>query len=316
MVLMRNHTFANMLTNSPASTSSTLACPICDLPLDNSSTEVKDHSVSGEFFSITRCNSCGLQITLPQPPVEEIGRFYASEEYISHSDSRKGLINSAYHKVRNYMLGQKATWVKQFLGTSSGQLLDMGAGTGYFAAKMKSIGWSVVAIEPDAKAREVARREHNLELLSPESAKNLPAGEFDVITLWHVLEHIHDLREQVALYHKLLKPNGSLIIAVPNYTSHDANHYKEYWAAYDVPRHLWHFSPASMRKLLSVSGFDVKEIKPMPFDAFYVSLLSEKYKSNGKAGLISGGFQGMLTYFKSLLNREQSSSLIYFSKKK
>lgn len=304
-----------MLTNQTSMADGIVICPICEIPVSNKALKIKDHSISGEIFSIIPCQSCGLQITTPQPGPDEIGRYYASEDYISHSNSKKGLINSLYHRIRNYMLNQKASWVKGFAGKSTGKILDMGAGTGYFAAKMKSVGWIVDAVEPDDQARQNAKKEHNIDIISPDSLSTLRKGEYDVITLWHVLEHIHDLNGQLKLYHELLKPGGSLIIAVPNYTSNDAKHYKENWAAYDVPRHLWHFSPNAMKKLLTKHRFDLTKMKTMPMDAFYVSMLSEKYNGNKSGGLVNGGIQGTLTYIKSLTNTEKASSLIYFSKR-
>jgi len=168
----------------------------------------------------------------------------------------------------------------------------------------------VTGLEPDPDARKVAKDLHGIELDDTGHFYQLPAGSYDAITMWHVLEHVHDLHEYVRQIKKLCKPGGKMFIAVPNYTSFDADHYRASWAAYDVPRHLYHFSPASMHELMRRHRCVIEKIQPMWFDSFYVSLLSEKYKT-GRSNLFSGFWYGLRSNMKALYNRRKASSLIY-----
>jgi 2-polyprenyl-3-methyl-5-hydroxy-6-metoxy-1,4-benzoquinol methylase len=207
-------------------------------------------------------------------------------------------------------LSGKKKLIESVTQRTTGNLLDVGAGVGAFAGFMRQQGWQVTGLEPDAETRKRALEQHHIALQDTSDLFKLPAGHFDAITLWHVLEHVHRLHEYLDQLKTLLKPGGVLLIAVPNYTAQDASFYQEYWAAYDVPRHLYHFSPASMRALLQQHGLVVKAIKPMWFDSFYVSLLSEKYKT-GKASVVKGFFRGFISNSKALGQQEKCSSLIY-----
>jgi SAM-dependent methyltransferase len=288
-------------------------CPVCQSDSLGHHLNVKDHSISKEDFELVRCANCGFVLTQDHPDLESIGPYYESEDYISHTNTDKGLVNQLYHKVRAYMLGQKQKLVEKCI--SSGDLLDIGTGTGYFLSHMKSAGWQVTGLEPDSGARTVAKEQFGLEVNDIDALYKLEKKSFDIITMWHVLEHVHKLNEDLSQINSLIRDNGWLIIAVPNPTSSDATHYKSAWAAYDVPRHLWHFSPESMNVLLEKHGFELTNTKGMPFDAYYVALLSEKYKGSS-LGLVSGGMAGLMTYVKSLGNTHQSSSLIYIARKK
>lgn len=213
------------------------------------------------------------------------------------------------------MLEKKRGWVALSAGKESGSLLDVGAGTGYFANYMRQHGWEVTALEPDASARTIASQKSGLEIHPMEALSNLQAGSFDVITLWHVLEHVHNIKDYMGRFHQLLKPDGILLIAVPNYTSRDAKQYGVKWAAFDVPRHLWHFTPASMKSMLEKYGFQLVRKISMPLDAFYVSMLSEKYNGNYFFGPISAFVAGLKTFLSGKRNIDRSSSLIFISKK-
>jgi 2-polyprenyl-3-methyl-5-hydroxy-6-metoxy-1,4-benzoquinol methylase len=160
----------------------------------------------------------------------------------------------------------------------------------------------------------MARNKFKLTVNTPETLFELPGKSFEVITLWHVLEHLPNLNSSMSQFFKLLKDTGTLVIAVPNINSYDAKKYQQYWAAYDVPRHLWHFSPNTVSLLAEQCGFQIIDIKPMPFDAFYVSMLSEKYK-NKKFATLRGLYRGLLSCFICLFNKKKSSSLIYVMKK-
>ncbi|HLY69713.1 MAG TPA: class I SAM-dependent methyltransferase, partial [Puia sp.] len=190
----------------------------------------------------------------------------------------------------------------------------IGAGTGSFAGFMKTHGWQVTALEPDATARAQAEVLNHIGLIGPEHFYLFPEESFDVITMWHVLEHVHDLHGYMIQLKKLIKPHGKIFIAVPNYTSADASFYKNDWAAYDVPRHLYHFSPLSLKKLFNQYQFELQSTRAMPYDSFYISFLSERYKKN-KLGLLRGTLIGLYSNFIAFVNKERCSSLTYIINK-
>lgn len=289
------------------------ACPACGSSHINHVLDAKDYTVTQQLFQIWECSRCTIRFTQDVPTEEEIGRYYQSDDYISHSDTSKGLVNSLYHKVRERSLNNKRQLIDQYVTARPNdtlRLLDVGCGTGAFLNHMRQYKWSVEGIEPSADARNRAAKLYNLLVYSPEKFFDSSLHHFDAITLWHVLEHVHLLHEYLERLKELLLPNGTLFIAVPNYTSYDAKAYGNYWAAYDVPRHLYHFSPASMRLLLDGHGLQLKAVKPMWFDSFYVSMLSSKYKT-GKQSVITGGITGAFSNINALLNKEHCSSLIY-----
>ena len=243
-----------------------------------------------------------------------IGRYYASENYISHSDTQAGLVNKLYHFIRKKTLHSKKNLIESVTEKTTGNILDIGCGTGAFLNTMKTGGWAITGLEPDETARAKATKLYGIEPQPSNSIFSLQHNSFDAITMWHVLEHVHQLHEYVAQLKNLLTDQGKIFIAVPNYTSYDAQYYGSYWAAYDVPRHLYHFSPTSMKTLVEHHGLRIKKIKPMWFDSFYVSMLSEKYK-NGKGNLIIAFIIGLFSNFKALFNRAKCSSLIYIIEK-
>jgi 2-polyprenyl-3-methyl-5-hydroxy-6-metoxy-1,4-benzoquinol methylase len=289
-------------------------CPSCHSTRISRELTVRDHSVSGEEFEIWCCHDCSLRFTQNVPGEEGIGRYYQSENYISHTDTNKGIINRLYRAVRNYTLKNKKSIIQSLTRLSTGKLLDVGAGTGAFAAFMRKSGWTVTALEPDSLAREKAAGLHGLQLEDSSTLFKLKENQFDAITLWHVIEHVHSLHQYIDQLKKIVKPSGLIFIAVPNFTSDDASRYKEFWAAYDTPRHLYHFSPESMKKLIETHQLRIKKTIPMWFDSFYVSLLSEKYQS-GHANLFKGFWNGTISNLKALMKKEKASSLIYIISK-
>lgn len=291
-------------------------CPICECTQTDIVIESIDFSLTKENFTILHCPQCSFRFTYPVPSQSEIGRYYKFTEYISHTDVKEGWMNHLYHKVRTKTLAQKTKWVQSLFTGHKGHLLDIGAGTGAFVNAMKEKDWKVTGLEPDAATREKAFQNYSIELQPIDKIYNLPENEFEVISMWHVLEHVHELKPYLNQCFKSLKKNGRLIVAVPNYTSFDASYYNKYWAAYDLPRHLYHFSPTSMDKLMESMGFEIVQIIPMWFDSFYVSLLSEKYKNSGKMGMIIAGVIGCLSNLIALSNRSKASSIIYEIKKK
>ncbi|MGK0385951.1 MAG: 2-polyprenyl-3-methyl-5-hydroxy-6-metoxy-1,4-benzoquinol methylase [Patiriisocius sp.] len=268
----------------------------------------KDHFKSGEDFDLVLDVERDFLITTPHPPLETLGSYYESEDYISHSDRHKGLVPFLYNAVKRWSLKNKIDLVSR-LSKNKGRLLDIGAGTGAFCAIAKQQGWNTFGVEPNEKARVFAAQK-NISLL--ESIDDLQGQQFDVITLWHVLEHLPDLEKTIHKIEKLLGAQGVLIIAVPNYKSFDAKHYKQFWAAYDVPRHLWHFSQKSMEHLFS-KNIQLIKTKPLIFDSFYVSLLSEKYKT-GNTFSVKAFFVGLWSNISAIRFKEYSS-LIYCFKK-
>lgn len=253
-------------------------CPICRTDKFNDFLLCKDHLLTGETFSIVKCNHCSFIFTNPRPVAGELGRYYKSTDYISHSNNRNGFFNTIYQIVRNYTLKQKYRLISKKI--ASGSILDIGCATGEFLFTMKSNGWKVAGIEPDVQVRKAAIEKYALEVYDEIEIDSLPPNSFDVITMWHVLEHVPQLNERVEQCKKLLKSGGYLFIALPNNESFDSEIYREYWAAYDVPRHLYHFSKQTMRHLLENHKLKIKEILPMKLDSFYVSILSEKNKGN------------------------------------
>jgi 2-polyprenyl-3-methyl-5-hydroxy-6-metoxy-1,4-benzoquinol methylase len=271
----------------------------------------KDYTVSQQTFEIWECDRCTVRFTQDIPPQHEIGRYYQSENYISHSNTNKGLVNRLYHRVRQHSLNSKRKLIKSYANAESmPRLLDVGCGIGAFMDHMRQHGWLVEGVEPSEAARDKASKQFGLFVYPPDQFFEPNFGTFDVITMWHVLEHVHLLNEYLHRLKELLRNQGTLFIAVPNYTCYDAAVYKDYWAAYDVPRHLYHFSPASMRLLLDKHGLQLKAVKPMWFDSFYVSMLSEKYK-NGKESVVKGGVIGSLSNLNAFFSKERCSSLIY-----
>lgn len=285
-------------------------CPACGSAGIKNILSAKDYTVSGESFVIAECNSCSLRFTQDVPDAASIFPYYKSENYISHTNTSKGLVNRLYQSVRKRTLKQKRKLIERITGLQQGNILDIGSGTGAFANEMKQAGWQVTGLEPDADARAVGRQFYNIELADISQLNQLPAGSYDAITMWHVLEHVHDLQGYVTKLKSLLKENGKLFIAVPNYTSKDAAIYKEYWAAYDVPRHLYHFSPQSMQALMEKHGLIILQHKPMWYDSFYVSMLSSKYK-NGKTNLIVAFLNGLRSNLKAMSDVKRCSSVIY-----
>ncbi|MDU1904277.1 MAG: class I SAM-dependent methyltransferase [Dysgonomonas sp.] len=290
-------------------------CPVCNNGDTKESLICQDYLVTNELFSIYQCPECGFSFTQDFPSENEIGIYYDAPEYISHSDTDKGLINSLYHMARNISLKSKTKLILKYTNIGKGKLLDIGTGTGYFLHAMCKKSWIVTGIEKSEATRTYAHKKFGLNIQDSDYLFEIPDKTKDAITMWHVLEHIEKLNPTLANLHRILKDNGTLFIALPNKSSFDANHYGKYWAAYDVPRHLWHFSPSDFQRIANKHNFEVIEMKRMNFDPFYISMLSEQNKGTSLGNII-GLFKGSLFFIKSLLNKEKSSSLIYILRKK
>lgn len=259
-------------------------CPVCGSPDLTDKLRVQDKSVSQETFSIQQCQACGFQFTNPRPNAASIGRYYESAAYVSHNNGAQGLINHVYKVARYFTVRRKVALITKLNGGQKGRLLDYGCGTGHFLAGAKKAGWQVTGLEPNARARHDAARRVGQPLQEPAALATLAPGSFDAVTLWHVLEHVHTLNETLGQLIRVLRPGGKLLLAVPNVDSLDAQHYGPNWAAYDVPRHLYHFSPDTMRRLLARHSLALCQTLPMPLDAYYVSMLSEQLRPAGQAG--------------------------------
>lgn len=288
------------------------SCPVCKQIEIEKHLEVEDFFLSHETFNIYICKHCGFLFTQDRPPAAELQKYYQSESYISHSNTKKGMLAFLYQQVRQYTLRRKFSMIES--SHKKGVLLDIGCGTGEFLQMGRRRGWTVQGIEPSPVARDFARNKYGLDVSGESELRNLPSGHFDVITLWHVLEHVASLSESIQNLIRILKEDGLLVIAVPNAASKDAAIYKQFWAAYDVPRHLYHFTPSSLRLLLNQQGLEVTGQRPMIFDSFYISLLSEEYRS-GKKRLLPAFYHGLISNWWARRNQQNYSSFIFLCKK-
>jgi len=285
-------------------------CPVCHSPELHDYLKTEDFSVTNEEYQLQECKICGLVLTQNHPVQDEIGKYYEFEEYISHTDTQEGLMNRLYHLARNFMLVKKRRIIEKKV--KGGNLLDIGCGTGYFLNHMHENFWVVTGIEQDKDARKFGEEKFGLEVYGTEKLAELQDDTYDVITMWHVLEHVHNLDDYLNNIKRLLKDDGLLVLALPNKDSYDAMHYKEYWAAFDVPRHLWHFNIKSLSTLIERFGFNVEKIKAMPLDGAYISMLSEKHKGGG---IMKGIFRGKMAWIKAKFKKKSASSLIYLIRK-
>ncbi len=288
-------------------------CPLCQSGLFLNHLVVKDHAVSDESFTICKCSNCHFLFTNPRPDQANINRYYESEDYISHTNKSTNLVNILYKLVRKYTLQQKVNWINHF-SPKVGRLMDYGCGTGHFLAAAKSKGWECTGYEPNPQAAQIAEKQHQLPLISQVNQLS-QEKKFDAITLFHVLEHVHDLRGTLDLLIARLKKRGTLFLAVPNYDSLDSQLYKENWASLDVPRHLYHFTQETMGFLAQEFDLRIVAKEPMLFDSYYVSILSEEIKNNRKNFI-----QSFLTGYKSnqyaKMNNNNYSSILFILKKK
>lgn len=287
-------------------------CPVCQQTTFESFLNCKDYLVSQQKFAIQTCVNCGFRFTNPRPDAASIGSYYQSSDYISHNDQGGGLINRIYRIVRGYTLKNKLAIINR-LHPQKGKLLDMGCGTGLFLETCKKGGWTISGIEPDDKARRVAGDRLSIDIASDISQTE--PSSVDMITLWHVLEHVPELAETLTQINERLKVGGELLLALPNSNSLDAQYFQEYWAAYDVPRHLSHFTPKTINQLVAQFGFRLQETQPMHFDAFYIAMLSTKYKS-GKTNLLESVWQGFRSNFSAQKTGDYSSLIYIFKKEK
>ncbi len=285
-------------------------CPACRSADVSFRFQLKDYFLTKETFDIHECNHCTLRFTNPAPEESEIGKYYASEDYFSHTDKAGSMLSRVYNLVRGIAVSSKRKLIVASSQLKQGKILDIGCGTGEFLGEMQQFGWESFGVEPNEQARAQAIGNHHLQVVAPEKFEELSDHSFDVITLWHVLEHIHELDDYMTQITRLLKPKGVMIFALPNYRSLDASIYDHQWAGYDVPRHLYHFSKDAFTALLDRFQMTLINLKPMHFDPFYVSILSEKFKKNG-GSILGAMLNGLQSFIGGLFNKERSSSIIY-----
>lgn len=286
-----------------------LPCPCCGSNQFAPYLQTKDFFNTQEDFSINTCQICNLGVTTPIPSNDVIAKYYQSDEYISHSNKPRSIINFIYLIVRRFTL----RWKYKLLPNKTKSLLDYGCGTGHFLHFAQSKGIRISGVEPNPHARHSANQLLKHPSVYPSLAEI--QTKFEVITLWHVLEHIIDLRTEFHQILERLEPGGYLYLALPNYQSYDATHYGRLWAGFDIPRHIWHFTPKSIAYLTSRHHLSLIDRIPMKLDAFYVSMLSEKYRGtkNTLSQLIKGIIIGAKSNFKA--RTTQYSSIIYVLQK-
>ncbi len=290
-------------------------CPLCSSENITAKLQTADHFLTREIFTLYGCADCGFIFTNDHPDEGGIGHYYESEDYLSHNEPKGNLPGRIYGISRNVMLRKKVRIVQKATGIEKGSILDTGSGAGHFLNAMRNAGWNVTGIEINEKVRQYSASSFGLNVQDPGHLKTLPSESFDCITLWHVLEHFQDPLGYAKEIMRLLKPEGICIVALPNCASSDAAFFGTYWAAYDVPRHLWHFTPDTFKRFTRDTGFELVNILPLPLDVFYISILSEKYKG-ANLPFLSGMIRGFWFRILTLFNKERASSLIYILKGK
>lgn len=287
-------------------------CPWCGSEKAQISLWLRDEFLTKEDFHICECLNCGLLYTMPRPNKDKIGDYYKSEEYYSHQENKKGFIPKVYERVKKTNLKHKYQLASK--GLNVGTLLDIGCGVGDFLHTAETHGWDCLGVEPSEVAKAIAQKRMKGKIISGEELETLSDGSFDLITMWHVLEHVDDLKWQIAQLQRLVKPSGRVVIALPNYKSYDGQYYKELWAAYDVPRHLNHFNRNTLTKMFKTSGLELIKMDKLKWDAFYISYLSEQYKHHSLP-LVRGVFRGWISNSKARRSGEWSSLVYVFEKK-
>jgi len=287
------------------------ACPICNHTDFKEHIICTDHMVTKEKFTIVKCDHCNFLFTNPKPDKNHISSYYKSDQYISHTDKSNNLVNSIYKIARHFTIKQKVKLVTSL--ASHKTILDFGCGTGDLLHAFKKANWKAFGFEPDKQASVIAKKKSGLEIFNQLDQLDT-LSDISMISLWHVLEHVTDLNRTIQKLRSILSVGGKILIAVPNNESFDAEYYQQFWAAYDVPRHLYHFTQQSMEKLMKKHALKIINIHPMKLDSFYVSLLSEKYQS-GSSNMIKSFLNGWKSNIYAKKHNNNYSSLIYIVSK-
>ena len=286
-------------------------CNVCGKNRFSNYLQGRDYFLTQEKFTIVRCDECGFLFVNPRPDIDEISKYYKSEEYISHSNTKKGALNKVYHIIRKKNHQKKLHLISSY--KHSGTILDIGCATGEFLYFLKKQNWQTMGVEPDVTAQNFAKVEYGLNVFSEDFLYKTEPAKIDVITMWHVMEHVHSLELRMQQIKRLLVKDGIAFIAVPNATCYDARHYGEFWAGYDLPRHIYHFTQKTMIRLFEKHNFKLDRIVPMEYDAYYISMLSEKYKSGSK-NLWKAFWNGYRSNQWAKKNENNYSSLIFIFK--
>ena len=279
-------------------------CPWCNSENNSKFLELKDYFLTQENFEILECNDCKLLFTTPCPAPDKIGDYYKSDDYLSHNESKKGIVPQIYNLVKKVNIKNKFNITVNGQQTTDNSILDIGCGVGDFLNYAKEKGCDITGIEPSEDARKIAEEKLGTKIFSPEELQNIPNESFDIVTMWHVLEHVADLKTEIDHLERIVKKNGRLVLALPNYKSFDAEYYKDKWAAYDVPRHLNHFSRTSIKNIFDTTAFQLIDIKPLKWDSYYISMLSEQYLKHSNVLL-----KAMITGCKSNCKARKCSLL-------
>ncbi|MFA9212646.1 MAG: class I SAM-dependent methyltransferase [Candidatus Methylacidiphilales bacterium] len=289
-------------------------CLVCGNSEFTTELTCKDFVATNESFDITRCKKCSFLFTNPRPDSTEIGKYYQSDKYVSHAGKKEGLgiMYKIYDIVRNYNIKQKLDLIKNY--HNSGKLMDLGCGLGYFLdGAVKDKTYHCVGVDVSEEAINYVKDTFGYKVFNENELDSFQENSFEVITQWHVMEHVHYLNERMIQLYKLLKPDGTMFIAVPNSNSWDAKNYKEFWDGYDVPRHLYHFNQNSFKLLMEKHGFKIVETKPLLFDAPYISMRSETHKQNNLT-MIRGAINGLISNNYANSNGDYSSLLFVVKK--
>ena len=265
--------------------------------------ETKDYLVTGESFKVYLDQNNIIGKTHPIPQKEEMDKYYESEEYYPHSLNKKSLLAFLYTITRKHMHLKRLTWIRGYIKKNT-SILDYGCGSGDFVKYLRSKSIDAYGYEPNYNFCE-----HDF-LTNQEGWKN---KKYEVIVLWHVLEHIHNPFDLIQSLKKRLNKKGKILIAIPNFKSFDSKYYGKYWAGYDTPRHLWHFSRKGLGLMAKENNFKVLKVKSLHLDSIYVSCLSEKYKRS-PFPLLIGIVIGCISILKSFFTKESSSFLFVLKK--
>lgn len=287
-------------------------CPLCRSSSIGKVLSVEDYRIAKEQFYIFECNVCSMRFTTPVPNEVEIQKYYDAESYISHSEKADTLFDKIYKIVQKITLNSKRRIVKKYSSVNNGSILDFGCGTGDFLNKMKFANWQVEGVDINESARQLAQNKIGKTIIKPKDFLEND-NKYDVITMWHSVEHLHNLLDYVSKIINSLSENGVLLIAVPNYKSFDAEFYNERWAAYDAPRHLYHFSFQAMQKLVDLFNMNIVHYQQLPFDPFYISLMSET-NVKSKGSIIRALWIGLRSFVKGTFNPKKGSSILYVMK--
>ncbi len=287
-------------------------CPWCSSDKAQIHLWLRDEFLTKEDFHICECQNCGLLYTMPRPSMDKIADYYKSDEYYSHNENKKGFIPRVYESVKRINLKHKYQMATE--GMPVGNVLDIGCGVGDFLHTAESHGWSCTGVEPSENAMAIAKKRMKGNIIPSADLDNIPDGYFDLITMWHVLEHIDDLKHEVALLQRLIRPGGVVVVALPNYKSYDAQHYKHFWAGYDVPRHLSHFNRIVLTNMFKSNGLQLLRTDKLKWDAYYISYLSELYKRHSFA-FLRGLMRGWISNVKAMRSGEWSSLVFVFGKR-